>query len=90
MNYEFDPKKSQSNKLKHGIDFEEAQILWDDPKRVLFVARFDDEERFGVIALRGTKLWCAIYTERHDAIRIISVRRARQYEEETYYNSKGI
>jgi uncharacterized protein len=31
MDFEFDPGKSAGNKVKHGIDFHEAQILWDDP-----------------------------------------------------------
>jgi uncharacterized protein len=31
MKFEFDPEKSNHNKKKHGIDFLEAQTLWDDP-----------------------------------------------------------
>ena len=30
MEFEFDPKKSETNRLKHGIDFIEAQALWSD------------------------------------------------------------
>ena len=33
MEFEFDPEKSLANKLKHGIDFDEAQELWRDPER---------------------------------------------------------
>ncbi|MBI5245058.1 MAG: BrnT family toxin [Elusimicrobia bacterium] len=32
MGLDFDERKSQSNKEKHGIDFTEAQALWDDPE----------------------------------------------------------
>ncbi|MGM0581844.1 MAG: BrnT family toxin [Bacteroidota bacterium] len=33
--FEFDPEKSNSNKSKHGIDFNEAKKLWDDPSRLV-------------------------------------------------------
>ena len=86
MMFEFDPAKSHANKKKHEIDFDEAQALWLDPKRVVFVARFQGEERHGIVARIGAKLWCAIFTYRGEKIRIISVRRAREYEEELYNN----
>ena len=31
MDFEFDPEKSAANRTKHGIDFNDAQALWDDP-----------------------------------------------------------
>jgi uncharacterized DUF497 family protein len=34
MRFEFDPVKSTANKDKHGIDFVEAQVLWNDPDRI--------------------------------------------------------
>ena len=34
MKFEYDTNKSLSNKQKHGIDFEEAKLLWDDDKMV--------------------------------------------------------
>lgn len=87
MTFEFDHKKSDVNKGKHGIDFKEAQSLWVDPNRVVFIARFQNEERHGIIATVIGNLWCAIYTNRGENIRIISVRRAREYEKNLYYNS---
>jgi hypothetical protein len=84
MEFEFDPDKSRSNKEKHGIEFKDAQELWNDPRRVEFKTQFVEELRFGVIALYPGKLWCAIYTWRNDVVRLISVRRARQHEEELY------
>ncbi|MBM4045702.1 MAG: hypothetical protein FJ279_11350 [Planctomycetes bacterium] len=39
MEFEFDPKKSESNKQKHGIDFLEAQALWQDTDRIEVPAR---------------------------------------------------
>lgn len=45
MKFEYDPQKSASNKLKHGLDFEEAQGLWEDERLLIFPLRFEDEPR---------------------------------------------
>jgi uncharacterized DUF497 family protein len=84
MNFEFDPKKSDSNKIKHGIDFIEAQELWNDIDLLEIPAKTIDEPRFLVIAKIGRKHWTGIITYRSDYIRIISVRRARDEEIEIY------
>jgi hypothetical protein len=87
MEFEYDPVKSQTNKEKHSIDFDEAQVLWLDEDRVKFPARSDTEERHALIAKNDEKIWVAFYTMREAAIRIISVRRARENEEKIYYDS---
>jgi uncharacterized DUF497 family protein len=87
MDFEYDPTKSQTNKEKHGMDFDEAQVLWRDEDRVEFPARSDTEERHALLAKKDEKIWVAFYTVREAAIRIISVRRARENEERTYYDS---
>jgi uncharacterized DUF497 family protein len=84
MEFEYDPAKSKINKEKHGLDFEEAQALWDDPDRVGFPAQSDDEDRFAIIAKMKRKLWVAFYTPRENRTRIISVRRARTNERTLY------
>lgn len=78
MESESDPIKSQKNKEKHGIDFVEAEALWDDQNAISFPARSDDEERFALIAKSKGMHWVAFYTPRNDKIRLISVRRARK------------
>lgn len=90
MDFEFDPEKSAINAEKHGIDFDAAQFLWADPNRVEFIARFKDEERRGLVASHDRSLWCAVFTLRGEKVRIISVRRARKYEEELYNDSQAI
>jgi uncharacterized DUF497 family protein len=87
MEFEFDEAKSQSNREKHGIDFVEAQELWEDPQRLEIPARTEDEPRYLVIGKIGDKHWSAVITYRNEKIRIISVRRARQ-EEMAIYESK--
>jgi uncharacterized protein len=59
MEFEFDPQKSKLNKVKHGIDFVEAQKLWDDPDSIGFPAKSDDEDRFALLAMLEGKLWVA-------------------------------
>ena len=80
----FDPQKSLRNKEKHGIDFIEAQQLWDDPDLIEIPAKTEDEARFLVIGMIGTKHWSGIITYRNENIRIISVRRSRIEEVEIY------
>ena len=53
MEYEFDERKSQANKDKHGIDFVDAQALWFDEQLTEVPARSDDEPRFLVVGLIG-------------------------------------
>ena len=84
MNFEFDPAKSAGNKAKHGIDFDEAQTLWDDSRLLEAPARTVDEPRFIVIGRIGGRHWSAVCTRRGERIRIISVRRARREEIERY------
>jgi uncharacterized protein len=82
--FEYDPVKSQSNKLKHGIDFEEAQSLWSDVERVEIQAISTTEPRLMVIGQWQQKHWSAIVTYRNQIIRIISVRRSRDSEVALY------
>jgi len=84
MQFEFDPRKSELNKLKHGINFAEAHQLWEDPNRLLIPARTSDEPRFLLIAKVFDKHWSAVFTIRGEAVRIISVRRSRAEEVEIY------
>ena len=80
MNFEFDPAKSAGNKAKHGIDFDEAQALWDDPRLLEAPARTVDEPRFIVIGRIVGRHWSAVCTRRGERTRIVSVRRARREE----------
>lgn len=84
MNFEFDEKKSSNNKLKHGLDFIEAQEIWDDPERVEVPARTTGEPLIMIIGRIGQSIWTGIYTIRNKNIRLISVRKARKDEKEIY------
>jgi uncharacterized protein len=86
MRFEFDPEKSVSNHAKHGIDFIEAQKLWNDPFLLIVEAKTIDEARYLAIGQIGFHHWTGVYTLRHGNVRIVSVRRARE-EEVRYYES---
>lgn len=84
MKFEFDINKSKHNKEKHGIDFIEAQALWDDPDFIEIPARTSDESRVVVIGKIAQKYWSGIISYRGENIRIISVRRSRPEEVDIY------
>ena len=84
MEFDFDARKSEENKRKHGIDFLEAQALGDDPDLIEIPARTVDEPRYLVIGRIKDKHWSGIITYRDEKIRIISVRRSRKEEVEIY------
>lgn len=84
MKFEYDAHKSKKNATKHGIDFFEAQKLWDDPDIIEIPARTEDEPRYMVIGVIDKTHWSGIITYRNSTIRIISIRRSRDEGVEIY------
>jgi uncharacterized protein len=84
MVFEFDSKKSAANLKKHGIDFVQAQRLWEDRDRLQIPAKSTEEVRIIYIGKIERKHWTAVVTFRGERIRIISVRRARKKEAYLY------
>ncbi|MFC1858751.1 BrnT family toxin [Thermodesulfobacteriota bacterium] len=84
MEFEFDPRKSEVNKNKHGIDFIEAQRLWEDDDRIVIPAKTVDEPRYLIVGRINGKFWSGVFTFRDENIRLISVRRSRPEEVELY------
>ncbi len=82
--FEYDDDKSQANLEKHGIDFLDAQALWEDPDLLEIRAKSDDEPRFLIVGVIGQKHWSAVVTYRNGTIRLISVRRSRTREVALY------
>ena len=95
MRIEWDPAKNDSNRAKHGIDFETAQLIFDDPCCVNFVERVTrGEERWHAIgSIEGIILLVVVHTYREEAsqeiIRIISARRATRRERKLYEQAIG-
>ena len=90
MKFEYDPAKSIENKAKHGINFEEAQALWQDVDRLEAMILRPGEKRYLLVGRTGSLHWTAIITYRGELVRIISVRRSRHDEVECYEKDRNI
>lgn len=91
MTFEWDEKKNDINKRKHGISFEMAVRAFLDEKRI---EKFDfehstfEEERVNVIGrVSGVLVLFVVATDRNGNKRIISARRAEKHEEDEYYDN---
>jgi uncharacterized DUF497 family protein len=89
LRFEWDPRKSASNRRKHGVSFEEAETAFTDDNALLLddPDHSDDEERFVLLGLSATLrvlVVCHCYRQSGDVIRIISARKADRGEEATY------
>lgn len=82
--FQYDSAKSTANREKHGIDFNDAQALWDDPNLLELAAKSEDELRHLLVGVIDGQIWSAVITHRGEEIRIISVRRARKSEVHLY------
>jgi len=87
VDYEWDQEKAASNLEKHGVAFEEAATVFDDP---LYIDFYDpdhsiDEHRYLIIG-RSTadRLLIVSYTERDEVVRLISAREVTSSERTTY------
>ncbi|MBI3653614.1 MAG: BrnT family toxin [Acidobacteria bacterium] len=87
LNFEWDEEKAKANLKRHKISFDEAKTVFDDP----FTITIDDpkhsriEERFVDIgtSTKG-RILVVVYTQRGDRIRLISGRKATEWEREIY------
>lgn len=84
MRFEWDDAKAESNLEKHGVSFEEASQIWEDPNLMVLSAKRIGEKRKLAIGRSYSVIFSVIHTERGDAVRIISARRATQKERTTY------
>lgn len=89
MVFEWDEEKNKTNLKKHGIDFETAAFVFCDNDRLEY---YDEEhstleDRFITIGEIKEVLivLVVVYTERKEAIRIISARKANNRERREYY-----
>jgi len=78
--FEYNATKSMANLVKHGINFKDAQVLWEDSALQVIRSETSDEPRWIAIGCIGEKHWSAVFTFRDEQIRLISVRRSRQKE----------
>ncbi len=84
ITFELDETKSQTNLEKHGINFIDAQLLWNDPGLLEVPAKTEDEPRYLIVGVINNRHWSAVITYREENIRLISVRRSRTEEVALY------
>jgi len=91
LTFEWDEAKDLSNQRRHGVDFEEAKTVFNDPRSITVAdaQHSEDEDRFIDIGIssRG-RLIVVCYTERAESIRIINCRKATRSEGKTYEQAK--
>jgi uncharacterized DUF497 family protein len=87
MQFEWDSAKAALNLQKHGISFEDAALVFNDPYRIeLYDGREDyGEDRWVTIGFTWSMLLSVVYTIREaEIIRVISVRKAAPHEQKLY------
>lgn len=87
MRFEWDEEKATSNQRKHGVSFEEANTVFEDPMAAIFEdERHSVSENREIIVGRSRqdRLLLVFFTERPRAIRIFSARPATRQEQKDY------
>ena len=84
---EWDPNKAALNQKKHGVSFEEAATIFDDPlsSTIEDLLHSQTEERLIIVGKsKQNRLLVVVHVDRGERIRIISARLATNYERKTY------
>lgn len=86
MKFEWDENKHQNNLRKHGIDFQEAYEIFNNPILRRIDSRFDyGEARWTALGMTHKRVVLVVYTELdEETIKIISIRKATKNERKTY------
>ena len=86
--FEWDEKKNKANEEKHGLRFEDATKVFDDPDRIQYIASKGNERRFITVGKVIKIIVAVVYTVRSGMLRIISARQARKSEINDYLGNK--
>ncbi|MGB7510523.1 MAG: BrnT family toxin [Pelodictyon phaeoclathratiforme] len=87
--FEWDEEKRLVNLEKHGLDFIDAQLLFDGRKTITAQSDYPVEARFLTIAIFDGRFHTVVWTWRGGTRRLISFRRARHGEERAYRQVHG-
>ena len=89
MEFEWDPKKAEANRRKHGIEFLDAVIVFDDDRAVTLLDEHPREERYVTFGMDAQGRVLAVsYAVRGDTVRVISARKATPRERAQYEDKK--
>jgi uncharacterized DUF497 family protein len=86
----WDEAKRESNLRKHGLDFRDAHLVYDNPDKCTYDSSRQGERRSLDLAFAVVKglLLALVYTERGDDVRVISFRPASREERKQYEQDK--
>jgi len=89
--FQWDDAKAAANDAKHGVTFEAARDVFEDP---FAIEQLDDrhnygEERWTILGMAQDRLLLVAYTMRNGRIRIISARGAEPYEKREYHEQNA-
>ena len=88
LRFEWDPVKARANLNKHGVSFEDAMLVWNDPLHLVRFDRFEGgEERWHALGQVGGAVMILVvhtYPDDDDLVRIVSARKATQAERRIY------
>jgi hypothetical protein len=87
LKFEWDERKNAVNIMKHGVSFEDAKLIFYDPKciEIYDCGHSLHEDRWRLIGLSGYNILTVIFTEKDGFYRIISASKADKKEEEVYF-----
>ena len=87
--YEWNETKNRANISKHGLSFEDANIVFSGPCVTFEDTRHDyDEKRFITLGPLAGRVVVIAHTSRNENTRIISMRKANSREQKTYYQKR--
>lgn len=91
MPFAWDPARNASNRRKHGVSFEEARAVFDDPGKVEWLCSDpeDDKDRSMMVGMVGWNILAVVYTPRGGATQLISVRKANRNERRENHQGKA-
>lgn len=88
--FEWDERKAEANLAKHGISFQIARQVFQDPAALdWFEGHENGDERFNILGMVHGRLLVVAYTIRNGRKRIISARPAVRYERRLYHEGQG-
>ena len=83
--YQWDPKKAESNLKRHGVDFADAVLVFEDEAALTIADDSPDEERYITVGMDAlSRVLVVVYTWRGNIIRVISARKATGRERKQY------
>lgn len=86
--FEWHDEKNDSNQKKHGLSFEDASKVFDDPDRIQYFSDRGNEKRYLTVGKVIKFIVAVVYTVRAGVLRIISARQAKRREVKDYLENK--